>query len=63
LLGLALTLQLRARPTAGDELQAEDLDLVWEEIYGLEPAGAAADDLPRPATAPAPGGAVDPDRR
>lgn len=42
LLGLAAALQLQARPAAGDELEAEDLDLVWEEIYGLEPAPAGA---------------------
>jgi anti-sigma factor RsiW len=42
LLLLAAGLQLQARPTAGDELQAEDLDLVWEEIYGLDTALPAA---------------------
>ncbi len=35
---LALGLQLRARPAAGDELQAEDLNVVWEEIDGLADA-------------------------
>ena len=38
LLVFAATLQMRARPTSGDELEAEEFDLVWEEIYGLEPA-------------------------
>lgn len=42
LLCLAAALQLQARPTSGDELQAEDLDLVWEEIYGLESAAPQA---------------------
>jgi hypothetical protein len=31
---------MKARPTSGDELAAEDLHLVWEEIYGLEPAAS-----------------------
>ena len=65
LLGLAAAVQLHARPTSGDELEAEDLDLVWEEIYGLEPA--VAETLPpeaaAPVDAPAPPGAAEQDGR
>ncbi len=54
LLLLAAALQMKARPTSGDELEAEDLDLVWEEIYGLEPASPVPEVLlPEPAQADA----------
>jgi hypothetical protein len=49
LLCLAAGIQLQSRPAAGGELQAEDLNLVWEEIYGLDAAHPAAD--PRAAQA------------
>lgn len=36
LLFLAAAMQLQSRPTASDELRADDLDRVWEEIYGMD---------------------------
>jgi anti-sigma factor RsiW len=47
LLFLAAAMQLQSRPTESDELRADDLDLVWEEIYGLE-ARPPAEGLPTP---------------
>jgi hypothetical protein len=53
LLCLAAAMQLQSRPTESDELRADDLDLVWEEIYGMD-APRAAEDLPVPPAAEEP---------
>lgn len=43
LLFLAAGMQLQSRPTESDELRADDLDLVWEEIYGMDATGQSGD--------------------
>jgi hypothetical protein len=53
---LAGLMQLQASPTDSDELRADDLDLVWQEIYG---AARADVDQARP---PAPGDDAEPGR-